>query len=214
MAPSAMAAALIDSIDALSVLEKEVLKLRYGTVHGQADQDARAAEWRDTFLYSLSFLGSVVVSFSAALNLTSFFSATATNVIAIVLLLTALTSSAAQAIRERQRLKDTAVNARRLANKVERRLFLFLSGTEPYVVAPDGSRAAAFRLFVSDIETLKLQSDEDRLFLREHADAALTGPAVGAVAGGRPPLAGPAFTVAPSAVSRSRLHEDGPANPV
>jgi hypothetical protein len=200
-------AALIDSIDNLSSLEKEVLKLRYGAVHGQADRDACAAEWRDTCLYAIGFTGSVLVSLSAALSLSSYFSPTATSAIATVVLVASLASNAAQSFRERQHLKDTAISARRLANKVERRLFLFLSGTDPYVLAEDGSRAAAFRAFVADIETLKLQSDEDRLFLREHADAALTGigaavpsTAAGTAAGTARP---PTLPMAPSAVSRT-----------
>ena len=131
------------------------------------ERAAKRSEWWDTRMFLIGFGTSLVVTILAAINIASFIDTMTRNVLGAVVLAVSSVGTAALGLRERLKFHETALIARRLSSKLQRRGFLFLARAEPYDMH---NREVCYANFIGYTEKIKLQADEEQMKLQAERD--------------------------------------------
>lgn len=132
-----------------------------------ADREKDRAYWWDSRLFMFGFLGSLLVTLVASVNLAGYISPSMQNIVGTVVVVVSSVGTAAMGLRERLKFKEAGDISKRLSSDLQRRGFLFIARAEPYA---SRDREAAYRKFIRHAETLKMRTDEEHLALQEEDD--------------------------------------------
>lgn len=166
------ASSLFEDMPELSQHDKAIIRTRYLPLLHAADVEANRAETRDTVMFAVGFLGSIIMTFSTAVSYAGY---APSNVMGVCMLIVSSVGTVSQGLRERLKFRDVARIARRLSWKLQRVGVMFASRLEPYAEGPTG-----FRHFISDVESVKALADQQRMQLRENDERDAGGGGVGA----------------------------------
>ena len=154
---------LFDAMDEFSEQQRNVIKSRFLPMIDATERAARRAEWWDTRMFLIGFGTSLVVTIVAAINISSFIDTMTRDILGAVVLTLSSIGTAALGLRERLKFHETALIAKRLSAKLQRRGFLFLAKADPYDT-PD--REECYANFIGYTEKIKLQADEEQMKLQ------------------------------------------------
>ena len=169
---------LLDTLPEYSARDRAVLKQRVVSVLDCAEKMADRTETWDTAFFTAGFAASLVVTVATAVNLAKFMSPTATETLSAVILVISSVGTAALALRERLKFKETALLNRRTSSAMQRAVFLFMARAGPYASPDPGKR---FADFVQDVEAIKTSADQAHLRIRNLEDTGGGGGAAVAV---------------------------------
>ena len=197
---------LFDAMEEFTEQQRNVIKSRFLPMIDATERAAKRSEWWDTRMFLIGFGTSLVVTIVAAINISSFIDTMTRNVLGAVVLALSSIGTAALGLRERLKFHETALIAKRLSAKLQRRGFLFLAKADPYN-APD--REECYANFIGYTEKIKLQADEEQMKLQaeredhyrpahQHSGAGIAG----ALASGLSGLAGTPLLPPPASASR------------
>jgi len=156
---------LLDSLlPELSQAKVDVLKSRFCAVVDSADRESARNGWWDSRLFILGFGGSLMVTVAASVGQAGYMTPHAMTAVNSALLLLSTAATAALGLREKLRFKESAEVSRKLSSHLQRAFFLFLAKAGKYASTDGDTR---FRMFVADVETLKLRSDQEQAAAHE-----------------------------------------------
>ena len=158
---------LFDAMEEFTEQQKNVVKSRFLPMIDATERVAKRSDWWDTRMFLIGFGTSLVVTIVAAINISSFIDTTTRDILGAVVLTLSSVGTAALGLRERLKFHETALIAKRLSAKLQRRGFLFLARADPYD-APD--RQECYANFIGYTEKIKLQADEEHMKLQAERD--------------------------------------------
>jgi hypothetical protein len=188
---------LLDTCTEYPSRDRQVLRQRVVQVLGCAETVADRTEAWDTAFFTAGFGASLLVTLATAINLAKFMTPKASETLSTVIIVLSSLGTAALALRERLKFKETALLNRRTSSAIQRASFLFMARAGPYAI-PDQS--VRYVTFFQDVEAIKAAADQAHLRIRDLEDSggggggggggAGAGPAVGSAVGvlsGGPP---------------------------
>ena len=158
---------LFDAMEEFTEQQRNVIKSRFLPMIDATERAARRSEWWDTRMFLIGFGTSLVVTIVAAINISSFINVMTRDILGAVVLTLSSIGTAALGLRERLKFHETALIAKRLSAKLQRRGFLFLARADPYD-APN--REECYTNFIGYTEKIKLQADEEQMKLQAERD--------------------------------------------
>ena len=158
---------LFDAMVEYTQQQRDVIKSRFLPMIDATERSAKRSEWWDTRMFLIGFGTSLVVTIVAAINLASFIDVMTRDILGAVVLAVSSIGTAALGLRERLKFHETALIAKRLSSKLQRRGFLFLARADPYDIP---NREACYANFVAYTEKIKLQADEEQMKLQAERD--------------------------------------------
>ena len=161
---------LFDAMEEYTPHQRNVIKSRFLPMIDATEIKAKRSEWWDTRMFFIGFGTSLAVTILAAINIASFITPMTRDVLGAVVLAVSSIGTAALGLRERLKFHETALIARRLSSKLQRRGFLFLARAEPY---DTNNREECYASFIGYTEKIKLQADEEQMKLQAERDDTL-----------------------------------------
>ena len=154
---------LFDAMEEFTEQQRNVIKSRFLPMIDATERAAKRSEWWDTRMFLIGFGTSLVVTIVAAINISSFIDMRTRDVLGATVLTLSSIGTAALGLRERLKFHETALIAKRLSAKLQRRGFLFLAKADPYDVP---NREECYANFIGYTEKIKLQADEEQMKLQ------------------------------------------------
>ena len=150
-----------------SPLAINVIKTRFCALVDAADRQVLRCNWWDMRLFILGFGGSLLVTIAAAIGQAGYMTTQSITIVNTIVLLLSSIATAALGLRERLKFREYADISKRLSSSLQRRGFLFLSGSGKFTCMTPADR---IQTFITDVENCKFQSDQEHLALRSHED--------------------------------------------